>query len=78
MTSTQCTRRLDSLGRIVIPSKLRERYDIQSDKEYAFYFHQQEGKKYLCIEIGTAESEIEKAKELLEKAGYQVGSRTTA
>lgn len=78
MENTQQSRRLDSLGRLVIPKKLRDRYNIETDREYVFFYHIHDNKKYLCIEIGVMGDEIQRAKELLEKAGYEVGSRTNA
>ncbi len=78
MNDLNCSRRLDSLGRIVFPKKLRALFGMEEGTEYQFYSHEEDGKTYLCIEVSNAESEIEKAKALLEKAGYQVGSHTNA
>ena len=73
MLNTQHSRRLDSLGRLVIPSKLREQYGLETGVEYTFYAHEVEGQTYLCIPVkAPGESELEKAKALLAAAGYQV------
>ena len=65
MQATKYARKLDSVGRLVIPSRLRE-----PNETFTFYTHEAEGKIYLCIECPTAASELEKAMELLEKNGY--------
>ena len=73
MIDTQHSRRLDSLGRLVIPKRLRETYGLQEGTEYTFYAHEHEGKMYLCIEVAKeGEQELQKAKELLAAAGYEV------
>lgn len=73
MNPTNKSRKLDNLGRLVIPATLRKDYGIQEGKDYQFYIHAENGKNYLCIEIGDAENtELMKAKKLLEEAGYSV------
>ena len=70
MQATKYARKLDSVGRLVIPSRLREELRIEPNETFTFYTHEAEGKIYLCIECPTAASELEKAMELLEKNGY--------
>ena len=72
MVETEYSRRLDSSGRLVIPSKLREELCIEVGDEFTFYIEELNGKTYLCIECFRKESEIEKAKRILREAGYQV------
>ena len=69
MKQTEYARRLDSSGRLVIPSKLREELNIQVGDTFDFFIHEQDGKKYLCIECFRLENEIEKAKRVLKEAG---------
>ena len=70
MNPTNKSRKLDSLGRLVIPASLRKDYGIQEGKDYQFYIH---AENYLCIEIGDVENtDLMKAKKLLEEAGYSV------
>lgn len=72
MIDTQHSRRLDSLGRLVIPKKLREELGLESGTEYTFYKHEHEGKIYLCIEAPEATDEVAKALELLRQNGYNL------
>ena len=60
---------MDSSGRLVIPSKLRDELNIQTGDMFDFFVHEQDGKKYLCIECYRLENEIEKAKRVLREAG---------
>ena len=58
ITTTDYTRKLDSAGRMVIPSK--------------FYLVEEEGRTYLAVECPKMESEIERAKRVLREAGIQI------
>lgn len=69
MKETEFCRRVDSSGRLVIPSKLREQLKIESGDEYTFYVHEENGRTYLCVECFRIEDEIEKAKRVLREAG---------
>ena len=69
LQQTEYARRLDSSGRLVIPSKLRDELNIQTGDMFDFFVHEQDGKKYLCIECYRLENEIEKAKRVLREAG---------
>lgn len=71
MKDTQHARKLDTTGRLVIPSKLREEVGLEAGDLCQFYLHEKEGKRYLCIEV---DSEIERAKKLLQANGYEVNS----
>ena len=63
MKDTQYSRRLDSLGRLVIPKKLRDTLGLVTGEEYTFYQHEHNGQCYLCIPVaGEALTEIEQAK----------------
>ena len=72
MKQTEYARRLDSNGRLVIPSALRDELNIQSGDTFDFFVHEQNGKTYLCIECYRVEDEIEKAKRVLREAGFIV------
>jgi len=73
MIDTQYSRRLDTLGRLVIPKRLREQYGLVEGIEHTFYEHEFEGDKYLCIKLPKpGEEELQRAKDILQKAGYQV------
>lgn len=72
MLDTGCSKKIDSYGRITIPSKLREKLSLELGDECEFYEHTENGVLYLCIKCGRIESEVEKAKRLLESQGYKV------
>lgn len=75
MIETEYKKKIDSYGRITIPSKLREEMQLESGDECQFYkFTDDEGGVYLCLKCGRVESEIEKAKRLLESQGFKFGS----
>lgn len=69
MRETEFSRRIDSSGRLVIPSKLREQLRIEPGDEYQFFLHEENGRTYLCVECFRIEDEIEKAKRVLREAG---------
>ena len=72
MRETEYSRRLDSSGRLVIPSKLREELRMEVGDEYAFYIHEHGGRTYLCVECFRKENEIERAKRILTEAGIKI------
>ncbi len=72
MLDTQYSRRLDSLGRLLLPEQLRDGLGLEAGTEYVFYTHEHKGKVYLCIETPGAKSEVEKALEVLKKNGYNI------
>ena len=69
MKATDYCRRLDSSGRLVVPSKLREELRMEVGDMYDFYIHELNGKTYLCVECYRKEDEIERAKRILREAG---------
>ena len=71
MRLTTYSRKMDDLGRLVIPAPLREQLNIQTGTSFDFYVYEsEEGKIYLCIECPQASSEVERAKRVLAEAGY--------
>lgn len=71
MRKTDYSRKLDALGRLVLPSPLRDQLHIECNTTYDFYIYEsEEGKIYLCIECPEADSEVERAKRVLREAGY--------
>ena len=73
MQETEHSRRIDSSGRIIIPSQLRDALDIRPGDTHSFFIHEHEGAKYLCIKCFRAEDEIERAKRILREAGISIG-----
>ena len=55
MEKTMYARKVDSMGRITIPIRLREEMGIEIGKNYEYFKTEIENKKYLCIECPEAE-----------------------
>lgn len=75
MDKTDYCRKIDSLGRLVVPSKLRTELAIQEGQAFDFFKHQdEEGNLYLCIQIPQAsqKEQIKQAIELLAKNGIDI------
>lgn len=63
---------MDSTGRVVVPSALREQLSLRTGDECDFFIHEHEGETYLCIKCPRVENEIEKAKRVLREAGIAI------
>lgn len=75
MEPLNCTRKLDTMGRVMIPIRLREQYGFEIGQEVPFYLHEIGTHKYLCIPCpGATDSRILDAIDLLEANGYNVES----
>lgn len=72
MIQTEYARKVDSNGRVIIPSQLRDQLDIRPGDAMEFFIHEENGKTYLCVECFRVEDEIEKAKRVLEAAGFSL------
>ena len=72
MVETGFGRKLDSCGRLVLPSKLREKMNLVIGETYQFYTHEEGGKTYLCIECPGNQDEVDFAIELLKKNGIKI------
>lgn len=72
MLETTYSRKLDSMGRLTIPIRLREEVGMEIGETYDFYKLIQDGKVYLCIECGEVVDPLEEAKKKLREAGYSV------
>ena len=69
---TEYSRKLDTVGRLVIPSKLRKEMRLELGEEYPFYTGVDEhGQSWLCIACRGVETEVDKAKRILEENGYR-------
>lgn len=69
MKKTEYSRKVDTNGRVIIPSQLRDRLDIRPGDLLEYCILEQEDKTYLCFECPRAGDEIEKAKKILKEAG---------
>lgn len=72
MKDTGYLRCLDSVGRLVIPSKLRAQLNLENGSECKFFTTVFEGETYLCIKCPTAQSELEKAIQIVQNHGLKV------
>ena len=70
MRMTEYTRKMDGLGRLVIPQPLREQLNLKGETVYNFFIHEYDNKIYLCLECPDASVDVERAKRLLLDAGY--------
>lgn len=70
MERTQYARQIDSVGRVLIPAKLRESLNIETGQMLDFYLHEDADGKYLCIKYDDSkETEIERAIRILKENG---------
>lgn len=72
MVHTEYARKVDTNGRVIIPSQLRDQLDIRPGDALDFYIHEDGGRTFLCFECCRVENEIEKAKRVLEAAGFSL------
>lgn len=67
------TRKVDTVGRIVIPKKLREKFRLMANREYQFFLHEEDGHQYLCFECTEpTPEELDAARRMLETRGFSV------
>lgn len=60
MIKTKFARRMDPVGRIVVPTKLRDLIDLKGDEVYDFYLTKgEDGNAYICINTQTSWADIE-------------------
>lgn len=72
MVQTEYARKIDSTGRVILPSKLREQLKLEIGDIVDFYIHEQDGRTFLAIECPRVENKVEAAKRVLREAGIQV------
>ena len=72
MRQTEFARKLDSLGRLVIPAPLRAQLNIETGAVYDFYVEEIGDEIFLCIKCPKADAKIEEAKRILRDAGYTI------
>ena len=71
LIDTGLSRKLDSTGRLVIPTKLREDMGLVIGNEYPFLtLETDDGRKFICIECpGINKKVLEEARRIIEKYG---------
>lgn len=66
LKKTAYARKIDAMGRIMIPSKLRDELGIQGgDIMHTYFLTNDDGSKFICFKIPDVSDEIEKARALL-------------
>ena len=71
MAESIYSRKLDAMGRIMIPVRLREQLGLITGREYSFEVRQIDGRNYICIDCGL-NTELEEAMKLVQNAGLKV------
>lgn len=56
----------------MIPIKLREQMGMEAGKEYSFFVHFENGHKFICIDCGTPETELEQAMKIVQASGMKI------
>ncbi len=73
MKETGYNRKLDTSGRIMIPSRLRDQLGLIPGQEYYFFTHEENGHHFICIDVGTtSEMTLEQAKQILQQNGLKI------
>lgn len=73
MPNTSYVRKLDSMGRIMIPIRLREALGLTIGKDYEIQVFTMNGRKYVGIDCGPVEeTDLAAAIKALEDAGFSV------
>lgn len=59
MKQTEYARKIDTTGRVIIPSHLREQLDLRTGDIVDFYIHEEGGRTFLAIECPRVVDKIE-------------------
>lgn len=71
MAESTYSRKLDAMGRIMIPVRLRDQLGLITGREYSFEVRQIDGRNYICIDCGL-NTELKEAMKLVQNAGLKV------
>ena len=71
MAESTYSRKLDAMGRIMIPVRLRDQLGLITGREYSFEVRQIDGRNYICIDC-SLNTELEEAMKLVQNAGLKV------
>lgn len=71
MAESTYSRKLDAMGRIMIPVRLRDQLGLITGREYSFEVKQIDGRNYICIDCGL-NTELEEAMKLIQNAGLKI------
>lgn len=73
MKETPYERKLDSMGRIMIPAKLRDELHLILGATYHFTTLQEGGRNYICVDCGPIPGvSLEEAMQIVQAKGYKV------
>lgn len=73
MIETGYNRKLDTSGRIMIPSRLRDQNGLIPGREYYFFTHEEKGHRYICIDVGpNPEMTLEQARRIIQQNGMKI------
>lgn len=73
MVNENAARKIDSLGRVVIPKFIRDKAEIKENDEVEFYTLEENGRNYICFaKVGTKDRKWEIAAAALLELGYEV------
>ncbi len=73
MEQTKYSRKLDSSGRLMIPIRLREEMGLISGTEYAFFTHEMDGRKFICIECPSiTQAKLQEAMQIVQANGMKI------
>lgn len=71
MAESTYSRKLDAMGRIMIPVRLRDQLGLVPGREYTFEVRTFNDRNYICIDCGL-NTELEEAMKLVKRAGLKV------
>ena len=73
MVNEHTTRKVDSLGRVVIPKSIRDKAEIKENDEVEFYTCEEDGRNFICLsKSGTKDKKWEIAAAALRELGLDV------
>lgn len=57
----------------MIPIRLREEMQMETGKEYHFFIHELNGRKYICIDCGSPpKTTLEEAMQIVQENGLMI------
>lgn len=71
MAESTYSRKLDAMGRIMIPVRLRDQLGLVPGREYTFEVRTFNDRNYICIDCGL-NTELEEAMKLVKRAGLKI------
>lgn len=73
LTPENTSRKVDSLGRIVIPSSIRKKMRIRADDELEFFALEYNDNHYICLSTGkTVDPRYSVAADVLNELGVEL------